>query len=150
MYAARLVQGAAVSVAWVVTPAYVGEMASARIRGALGLLVQLSYAAGMLFSYAASWLFDDYAALTVAAVCATVASGALLVFLPESPYYLMLTGRPDDAAECLRSLRNGRCTDDELRAELAAVKDSAFAHRYCAIFVMSRDRTTGKRPGWST
>jgi len=136
VYAARLVQGAAVSIAWVVTPAYVGEMASARIRGALGLLVQLSYAAGMLFSYAAGWLFDDYAALTVAAVCATVASGALLLFLPESPYYLMLTGRPDDAAECLRSLRSRCYTDDELRAELVTVKDSALGHRYYATVIV--------------
>jgi len=101
----------------------VGEMASVRIRGALGLLVQLSYATGMLFSYTAGWLLDDYAALIVASACVAVASGVAFLYLPESPYYLMLDGRPDDAAECLRSLRNYR-EDDELQSELAVVERS--------------------------
>lgn len=119
---ARLLQGFSVGIAWVVVPAYVGEMASIRIRGKLSLLVQISYALGLLFSYSAGWLLGDYTALTATSACVAVVSGALFLFLPESPYYLMLDGRPDEAAVCLWSLRS--YTDDDLQTELLTVKHS--------------------------
>ncbi|KAF0749990.1 facilitated trehalose transporter Tret1-like, partial [Aphis craccivora] len=122
LYVARLLQGAAVGIAWVVAPAYVGEMASIGIRGKLSLLVQLSYALGLLFSYFAGWLLGDYAVLAIVSASVSVISGLLFLFLPESPYYLMLDDRPDDAATCLWSLRS--YTDDDLQTELLSVKDS--------------------------
>jgi SP family facilitated glucose transporter-like MFS transporter 8 len=125
---ARLLHGAAVGIAWVVAPAYVGEMASIRIRGKLSLLVQLSYALGLLFSYFAGWLLGDYITLTIVSACVSVMSGVLFLFLPESPYYLMLDGRADDAAKCLWSLRS--YTDDDLQTELLSVKDSISNNRY--------------------
>lgn len=123
-----MLQGAAVGIAWVVSPAYVGEMASVQIRGILGLLIQLSYAGGLLFSYTAGWLLGDYTMLTVVSGCVAIVSGMLFIFLPESPYYLMLDGRADDAAKCLWSLRS--YTDDELQTELLIVKNSVLNDRY--------------------
>lgn len=128
LYVARLLQGAAVGIAWVVAPAYVGEMASIGIRGKLSLLVQLSYALGLLFSYFAGWLLGDYAVLAIVSASVSVISGLLFLFLPESPYYLMLDDRPDDAATCLWSLRS--YTDDDLQTELLSVKDSILNDRY--------------------
>lgn len=116
-------------IAWVVSPAYVGEMASPRIRGQLGLMVQLCYAGGLLFAYAAGWLLNDYTSLAVTSASVSVASCVLFQFLPESPYFLMLSGRSEAAA---RSLSRLRSYDDEeqLQAELAVVKDSVLNDRY--------------------
>ncbi|XP_026819652.1 sugar transporter ERD6-like 6 [Rhopalosiphum maidis] len=140
LFVARLLHGAAVGIAWVVAPAYVGEMASIRIRGKLSLLVQLSYALGLLFSYFAGWLLGDYITLTIASACVSVMSGVLFLFLPESPYYLMLDGRPDDAAKCLWSLRS--YTDDDLQTELLSVKDSISNNRNKGSIgdLLNRDR----------
>lgn len=140
LYVARLLQGAAVGIGWVVAPAYIGEMASVHIRGLLGLMVQLSYGTGLLFSYAAGWLLNDYTTLTVASASASIVCGILLLFLPESPYYLMLDGRPDDAARCLWTLRT--YTDDEFQSELVTVKSSVLNERYCRniIIVFSTTR----------
>lgn len=131
LFVARLSQGAAVGIAWVVAPSYVGEMASAQIRGQLGLLVQLSYAVGLLFSYSAGWLLADYTTLAVVSAGVSIASGALFTLLPESPYYLMLNGQPDDAAYSLWSLRSYAA--DDLSAELATVKDSVLNDRYILV-----------------
>jgi len=131
LFLARLLQGTAVGIAWVVVPAYVGEMASVQIRGKLSLLVQLSYAFGLLFSYSAGWLLGDYIALSATSALVAVVSGALFLFLPESPYYLMLDGRPDDAAVCLWSLRS--YTDDDLQTELLTVKRSISNERYLCV-----------------
>lgn len=128
LYVARLLQGAAVGIAWVVAPAYVGEMASVQIRGILGLIIQLSYTAGLLFSYTSGWLLNDYVALTIVSGCVAMVSGMLFFFLPESPHYLMLDGRADDAAKCLWSLRS--YTEDELQTELLIIKNSVFNNRY--------------------
>lgn len=140
LYVARLLQGAAVGIAWVVAPAYVGEMASIGIRGKLSLLVQLSYALGLLFSYFAGWLLGDYAVLAIVSASVSVISGVLFLFLPESPYYLMLDDRPDDAATCLWSLRS--YTDDELQTELLSVKDSISNDRHKGNIsdLLNRDR----------
>lgn len=131
LFAARLLQGASVGIAWVVTPAYVGEMASIRIRGKLSLLVQISYALGLLFSYSAGWLLGDYTTLAIVSAVVTVVAGVLFLSLPESPYYLMLNGRPDDAATCLWSLRS--YTDEDLQTEILAVKNSISNDRFVPI-----------------
>uniref|UniRef100_A0A2H8TQH8 Sugar transporter ERD6-like 6 n=1 Tax=Melanaphis sacchari TaxID=742174 RepID=A0A2H8TQH8_9HEMI len=128
LFVARLLQGTAVGIAWVVAPAYVGEMANIVIRGKLSLLVQLSYALGLLFSYFAGWLLGDYVTLAITSASVSIISGVLFLFLPESPYYLMLDGRPDDAAICLWSLRS--YTDDDLQTELLTVKDSILNNRH--------------------
>ncbi|VVC43180.1 Sugar transporter, conserved site,Major facilitator superfamily domain,Major facilitator, sugar [Cinara cedri] len=122
LYVARLLQGAAVAIGFVVAPAYVGELASVRIRGKLGLLIQVCYGTGLQFSYTAGWLFNDYTALAIASACVSVVSSVLFLFLPESPYYLMLTGQLDDATKCLWNLRS--YTAQELESEIVTVKGS--------------------------
>lgn len=125
-------QGAAVGIGWVVVPAYVGEMADAQIRGLLGLLVQISYAMGLLFSYTVGWMLDNYTTLAVGSSCVTIACGVIIMlFLTESPYYLMMEGRSDEAAKCLWALRS--YTDDDLRSELVIVKTSLLNDRYKII-----------------
>jgi MFS family permease len=145
LYLARLLQGAAVSIGFVVSPAYIGEMASNQIRGKMCLLVQLSYALGLLFSYVGGWLLNGYAALIIASTCVTVAFAVLLLWLPESPYYLMLDGRPKDAAECLWSLRSYAA--DDLQSELVDVQKSLMNTRYLYIRMCRLHAHTVVAPG---
>ncbi|XP_050430066.1 uncharacterized protein LOC126839089 [Adelges cooleyi] len=140
LYAARLLQGFAVSIAWVVSPSYIGEMASVPIRGTMGLLIQLGYATGLVFSYAAGWLLADYDKLALVSATVPILTGALALFIPESPHYFMLTNKPDEAARALWRLRS--YTHQDLETELITVKGSAMSdsHKGTVKDLLNRDR----------
>ncbi|XP_050522129.1 uncharacterized protein LOC126894867 isoform X2 [Daktulosphaira vitifoliae] len=140
LYIARLIQGAAVSIAWVVSPVYIGEIASAPIRGTLELLVQLGYALGLLFSYGTGWLLADYWKLATISSIVPVVAGILYFYIPESPYYLMYVNRPNEAAETLRKLRRNY-TQQDLDLELMFIEKSLNENQGGRIKVLlTRDR----------
>jgi len=102
---ARFLHGSAMAISLIVSPSYVGEMASVSIRGALTLVVELTYASGLLLSYVVGWV-AEYETLAAVGAVIPVITGVLMVFIPESPYYLMMAGKPDEAAKSLRRLRD--------------------------------------------
>lgn len=118
-YVARFLHGSAMAISLIVSPSYVGEMASISIRGSLALVVELTYASGLLISYIVGWVTDYY---TLAIVGATIPliTGVLMIFIPESPYYLMMVGKPEEAARSLRRLRN--CDEAAFKRELEIVR----------------------------
>lgn len=128
----------------VTTPIYVGELASASIRGSLVLMAELTYAVGLLLAYVVGWLTDYYA---LATVCATVpmVTGVLMFFVPESPYYLMLAGKPAEAAASLRRLRDS--DEAAFARELETVRLSATEEK-CDnnIYVMTPCNLITKEP----
>lgn len=105
LYVARFLHGGAMAISLIVSPSYVGEMASISIRGSLTLVVELTYACGLLLSYVVGWL-AEYETLAVVGAVIPVITGVLMAFIPESPYYLMMAGKPDEAARSLRKLRD--------------------------------------------
>lgn len=105
LYVARFLHGSAMAISLIVSPSYVGEMASISIRGSLALVVELTYASGLLIAYIIGWVADYYTLATVGAAIPLI-TGVLMIFIPESPYYLMMVGKPEEAARSLRRLRN--------------------------------------------
>lgn len=105
LYVARFLHGAAMAMSLIVSPSYVGEMASTPVRGSLSLVLELTYSVGLLLSFTVGWVADYYTLAAVGAAIPVVA-GVLMTFVPESPYYLMMTGKPDEAAAALRRLRD--------------------------------------------
>jgi len=105
---ARVVLGLAIGIASFTAPLYLAEVAPEYIRGAMVSLYQLMITIGIFvaflsdtaFSYSGNWRWM----LGVIAV-----PGILFLFgvflLPESPRWLMMRGRRDDALEVLRRLR---------------------------------------------
>ncbi|KAF0765923.1 solute carrier family 2, facilitated glucose transporter member 8-like isoform X1 [Aphis craccivora] len=121
LYVARFLHGSAMAISLIVSPSYVGEMASISVRGSLALVVELTYASGLLLSYVVGWL-ADYETLAIVGAIIPVITGLLMVSIPESPYYLMMVGKPEEAARSLRKLRN--CGDEEFEEELEIVRQS--------------------------
>lgn len=119
MYVARFLHGSAMAISLIVSPSYVGEMASVSIRGTLALVVELTYASGLLLSYVVGWVGDYYTLAMVGAVIPVI-TGVLMVFIPESPYFLMMVGKPEEAARSLRKLRN--CDEGTFKRELELVR----------------------------
>jgi len=119
LYVARFLHGSAMAISLIVSPSYVGEMASISVRGSLALVVELTYASGLLLSYVVGWL-SDYDTLAIVGAVIPVITGLLMVSIPESPYFLMMVGKPEEAARSLRKLRN--CGDEEFEEELEIVR----------------------------
>ncbi len=102
----RLIGGLAIGLASVLTPVYIAEVAPARNRGRLVSLNQLAIVVGILIAYVVSWGLAGLGdtswrwMLAVAAIPA-VAFFIGLLFIPESPRWLISNRRRDDGKRVL-------------------------------------------------
>lgn len=102
----RLIGGLAIGLASVLTPVYIAEVAPARNRGRLVSLNQLAIVVGILVAYMVSWGLAGLGdsswrwMLAVAAIPA-VAFFIGLLFIPESPRWLISHQRRDDGRRVL-------------------------------------------------
>ena len=121
---ARFIIGLAVGIASFVAPLYLSEIAPYKIRGRLIAMYQLMITIGILamfLSNAALMHFGSWRLMmSVIAIPALVMFvGAL--FLPESPRWLVLVGRSDDAKKVLQRIRT---SDEEVKFELGEIEET--------------------------
>lgn len=102
----------------VTAPTYTGEIAQKEIRGSLGSYFQLMITAGILFVYV---LGAGVNLFTLNLVCLfiPIVFGAIFVFMPETPLYLVSKGRDEDAAKSFKWLRG---SDYDYSAELSELQ----------------------------
>jgi SP family sugar:H+ symporter-like MFS transporter len=115
----RIIGGLAVGAASVIAPAYISEIAPARLRGALTSIQQIAIIVGLFCAFISNYFLAIYAGSSTAEfwmgfeawrwmfwmelIPATVFLVALF-FIPESPRYLVLAGRTDEAKSVLGRL----------------------------------------------
>ncbi|XP_050668169.1 facilitated trehalose transporter Tret1-like [Leptidea sinapis] len=114
---ARAIIGLGVSGSYVVTPLYIKEISEDSIRGTLGSLVVLSQNFGNLVVYIIGEYLSYQATLWI---CLSVPLIHLLVFaaMPETPSYLLKTGKVEEARDVLAWLRCRQVTDASVESEL--------------------------------
>lgn len=140
LVAFRIIGGIGVGLASVIAPAYIAEIAPARVRGRLGSLQQLAIVIGIFVS-----LVVDYALAALAgnskadlwfgleawrwmflAMCIpALAYGFLSLTIPESPRYLIARGRIGEARGILAVLLGEKGLDlriESIRATLGREK----------------------------
>ncbi|MGX1311766.1 sugar porter (SP) family MFS transporter [Streptomyces calvus] len=108
LVAARFVLGLAVGGASNMVPVYIAEAAPARIRGRLMVLFQLMVACGQLIAYLCGWALSGsggWRTMFALAVLPAVVLGVGMLFLPESPRWLVERGRREEAVSVLARLR---------------------------------------------
>lgn len=94
---------------------YTAEIAQSEIRGTLGSYFQLMMVIGILFVYSVGMKVNVFV-LSVICACIPLIFGAVFVFMPETPLYLISKGKKEDA---IRSLKWLRGSDYDYSAELA-------------------------------
>lgn len=98
---------------------YIAEVASPKIRGRLSGHFQTMWAFGILYSYVTGpyLAYQEYA--YVCAILPAIFTG-LFMFMPESPYFLLMKGNEEKAKEALVWLRG----EDDVDEEFQCIKQS--------------------------
>ncbi|XP_043504776.1 facilitated trehalose transporter Tret1-like [Polistes fuscatus] len=112
-YVARFLSGISVGVGFVVAPIYLGEISSVKTRGANGTMISIMCNIGILVSF----IIVPYYSIrntTASFIFLSICFVFLFSFIPESPYYLAMRGRMEEAEETLQKLRGRTDVSDEL------------------------------------
>jgi MFS family permease len=107
LVAARFVLGLAVGSAALVVPLYLAEIAPTEVRGAIASLNQLMIVAGILAAFIVNAVLASSADWRLMLGLAAIPSLILLfgmLFMPETPRYLVHAGDEDTAREVLQDL----------------------------------------------
>ncbi|KAF8720668.1 hypothetical protein HU200_023569 [Digitaria exilis] len=124
----RCVAGIGVGYALMIAPVYAAEIASAESRGALSSLPDISISLGILLGYVANYLLAKlplvygWRAMLGLGALPSAALAIGVFAMPESPRWLVMQGRADEALSVLRR----ECgTEDEAQVRLAEIKTAA-------------------------
>lgn len=121
LIAARLLLGVAVGISSFAVPLYIAEIAPANRRGALVSLFQLLITVGILTSYLSDLAFADEAnnACWRGMFYVGVIPAAILlvgmIFLPETPRWLMQRGREQESRKVLERIETPEQVEKQLR-----------------------------------
>jgi SP family galactose:H+ symporter-like MFS transporter len=118
LVAGRVVVGIAIGLASFTSPLYISEVSPANKRGSLVSLNQLAITVGIVLSYVVDfalagiqgwrWMFG-------LAIIPAAFLGIGMVFMPDSPRWLMKHDEPDKARAVLRRIRGHSNVDGEMK-----------------------------------
>jgi sugar porter (SP) family MFS transporter len=130
LVAGRVILGLAIGVASFTAPLYISEISSKENRGALVGLNQLAIVIGILGSYAVDYVFSKdglWPAMVGMGAVPAVILGLGMLWMPESPRWLVLHHRESEASSVLKRIRGTEQVDpelDEIRSSLHEEKAS--------------------------
>ena len=131
----RIIGGLGVGIASVIAPAYIAEIAPAKLRGRLGSLQQLAIVTGIFISLLVDFIIANLAGssssdwwlgleawrwMFIAMVVPAVAYGLLALTIPESPRYLIAKHRVAEAKDILTGLLGPKNID----AKITRIRES--------------------------
>jgi sugar porter (SP) family MFS transporter len=127
---ARLLGGVAIGIASTLSPLYIAEISPARKRGLLVCLNQLAIVTGILLSYSVNYLLtgagpSNWRWMFAAASLPSVAFLLTLLFIPESPRWLVQKGREREAQYVLAQMVGPQAATTEIEAIRSAISEES-------------------------
>ncbi|XP_043514498.1 facilitated trehalose transporter Tret1-like [Frieseomelitta varia] len=128
LYVARFLAGISLGLFICVFPMYIGEISSPETRGIGGSVTTIIYNIGIFLTFAIA-PYLSLSSMAGAFLAVSVAFVITFWFMPESPYFLAMSNRTDEAEEVLEKLRGKTDVSEELQAIVDSlsrrVKESA-------------------------
>jgi MFS transporter, SP family, galactose:H+ symporter len=123
LVAGRVILGLAIGVASFTAPLYISEVSAKENRGALVGLNQLAIVIGILGSYLVDYIFSKdglWQAMVGMGAVPAVILGLGMIWMPESPRWLVFHHREDEASHVLKRIRD----TEKIAEELAEIRTS--------------------------
>jgi sugar porter (SP) family MFS transporter len=134
----RFLSGLSIGASSVVAPVYISEIAPPKYRGRMVISFQLNVVTGILLAYFSNYLLQGVGGandwrwmLGVVAIPSLIFS-TLMFFTPETPRWLVLFKKDDEAAKKVLAL-TGEASDhliDEIKRSVSSVKESLFNRKF--------------------
>lgn len=140
LYVGRLLLGIAGGAFCITAPMYTAEIAQSDIRGTLGSYFQLMMVTGILFVYAVGMKVNVFV-LSVISACIPLIFGAIFVFMPETPLYLISKGKKEEAIRSLQWLRGSSYDYSTELADLQAQHEENKANKVSIGAALARRST---------
>lgn len=127
---ARVIGGLAIGIASTLSPLYIAEISPAKSRGLMVSLNQLAIVIGILLSYSVNYLLTGagpanwrwmFASAAVPSVCFLIA----LLFISESPRWLVQKGREREAERFLSQMVGSESASEEIKAIRDAIAEES-------------------------
>ncbi|XP_021941806.1 facilitated trehalose transporter Tret1-like [Zootermopsis nevadensis] len=125
MFATAFVGGFCCAIVLVVTQVYISEISVPDIRGCLSAVLKIVGHIGMLISFAVG-AYLDWRQLAMVVAIAPIMLFATVLYIPETPSYLVLVGRDEEAARSLQWLRG---PEIDVGHEIATIRTNIIASR---------------------
>lgn len=131
----RLIGGLAVGAASILAPLYISEIAPSKIRGRLATLQQLMIVIGLFMAFMSNyllagssgsadaelwWGFQTWSWMFWAEILPAAIFVLVLIFIPESPRYLVASNQSEKATKVLASISNAA----QAAAKVADIKST--------------------------
>jgi sugar porter (SP) family MFS transporter len=119
LIAARVVLGLGIGAASALVPVFIAEVAPPESRGRLVAVNQLLITIGIVAAYAVGYAFTsshNWRAMFAVGAIPAIGLGIGMLFLPESPRWLVTRGREEQARRVLSRIRRPESIDAELDA----------------------------------
>ncbi|KAJ9586111.1 hypothetical protein L9F63_020248 [Diploptera punctata] len=123
LYVARFLFGISTILTFAIVPIYLTEISEVSIRGILSSLPQFFYNIGAIIEYCII-PYISYTLVGIISIIFPIISFFLLIFVPESPYFLIYTGKEAEAERSLMKLR-GQNEVQKIQEELSTIKGAA-------------------------
>lgn len=122
LLAGRFITGIGMGWTFLTAPVYIGEISSAKLRGALGSFSEVALAGGIIFVYAIG-LIPTFRYYHIALVLEGVVLlyMFLVVWLPETPRWLLVKQQRKEAMKVMLLLRGPKATN-QIKEEMDDIK----------------------------
>ena len=130
LIAARVINGVACGLANAIVPMYLSEISPKKERGLFASLYQLSFTIGILASYLIGFIFtstENWRAMFMAGAGPAVILLVLYFFLSESPRWLLLKGREDEARAVFEKIDEKEEIENSIADIKSGVKEESGA-----------------------
>lgn len=137
---ARAIAGAADGATFTAVPMYLGEIAEPKVRGQLGSLCSVTFIFGVLLVN----VIGNYITISPTALISSIFPVLLMVtfvWMPESPYYLLMKGQLDHARRSLQVFTGRTDVETELnRINDAVIEQTKNTGKFLDLFTVKSNR----------